>query len=67
LDPLDAKDVDFSEAREIMPDGSYKQKPVDGWCQNRTDPEQFPDEVQYYPNGNGPAQGNSDWDTRYGL
>jgi hypothetical protein len=65
--PLDAKDVDFSDAREIMPDGSYKQKPVDGWCQNRTNPEQFPDDVEYYPGGGDARQGHNTWDNRYGL
>lgn len=67
LGPLDAKDVDFSEAREVRPDGTYQQKPVDGWCQNRTNPEQFPDGIEYYPGGGSSRGGSNDWDTRYGL
>lgn len=65
--PLDAKDVDFSEAREVRPDGTYQQKPVDGWCQNRTNPEQFPDNIEYYPGSGASRGGSNDWDTRYGL
>jgi hypothetical protein len=67
LPPLSAKEVDFSDARAVRPDGTYEQKPVDGWCQNRTDPEQFPDDIQYFPGGGASRGGSNDWDTRYGL
>jgi hypothetical protein len=65
LPKLDAKDVDFSEARYIEPDGSYRPKPIDGWCQNKTDPDQYPNDVQYYEHDSS-GLGNG-WDTRFGI
>lgn len=74
LPKLDAKD-DFCEARKIMEDGTaeqtpidrhYAQMPVDGWCQNRTDPNQFPDRVWYSQHTNA-EQGGYGWRTQFGL
>ena len=63
--PLKPNEVDYSEALDIGEVGDRVQKPVDGACQRRTDPEQFPNDTQYYPNDQSNRGGG--WAQRYGI
>lgn len=65
LPPLKSDEVDFSEARVVRTDGVYEEKPIDGWCQNRTNPEQYPNDVLFYEHDS--SGGGNGWVTRYGL
>jgi hypothetical protein len=63
---LNPDEVDFSEALAVGDNvGDRIQKPVDGACQRRTNPEQFPNGTEFYTND--PSSQGSGWAQRYGI